>query len=162
VEHPFEKGSLLHELAMLVRGAEPDHPLDAAAVVPGPVEEHHLSGGGQVVHVALEVPLRALTVGGLLQRHYTCAARVQVLHEALDRAALAGRIASLEEHDVARAVLLAPFLKFQQVDLQQPLVDLVVVTRHAFVIRVVLAPGIDRDALAIDKIGSSSSSSSTV
>jgi hypothetical protein len=52
-----------------------------------------------------------------------------VLHEALYRAALAGRIPSLEEKDVAGAVLLAPFLKFQQLDLQQPLVDLVVVTR---------------------------------
>ena len=113
---------------MLLGGAEPHHPLDAAAVVPGPVEEHHLSGGGQVVHVALEVPLRALTVGRLLQRHDTSAARIQVLHEALDRAALAGCIASLEENDVAGVVVLAPFLKFQQLDLQQPLVDLVLVT----------------------------------
>jgi hypothetical protein len=136
---------------VLVGGAEPHHPLDTAAVVPGPVEVHHLSGGGQVGHVALEVPLRALTVGRFLQRHHASTAGIQVLHEALDGAALAGRIAPLKENHVAGAVLLAPFLKFQQLDLEQPLVNLVVVTRHAFVIRVVLAPGIDRDALAIDQ-----------
>jgi hypothetical protein len=41
-----------------------------------------------------------------------------VLHEALDRAALAGRVAPLEEDDHALAGLLDPGLQLQQLDLQ--------------------------------------------
>ncbi len=98
---------------------------------------------GQVSDVTLEVPLRALTLGGLLERDDAGAARVQVLHEALDGAALARRVTALEHDDVTQPVRLAPLLQLQQFDLQQPLVLLVLVARHALVVRVALAPGVD-------------------
>jgi hypothetical protein len=44
---------------------------------------------------------------------------------------------------VAQPVALAPPLQLEQLDLQQPLVHLVVVARHALVVRVVLPPGVD-------------------
>ena len=44
---------------MLLGGAEAHHLLDAGTVVPGPVEQHDLAIGRQVLHVALEVPLAA-------------------------------------------------------------------------------------------------------
>jgi hypothetical protein len=49
----------------LLLGAEAHHPLDAGAVVPGAVEQHDLAAGGQVRHVALEVPLGLLALGRL-------------------------------------------------------------------------------------------------
>ena len=58
--------------------------------------------------VALEVPLAALALGRLLQRDHPGAARVEVLGEALDGAALAGRVAALEEDHDPLAGVLAP------------------------------------------------------
>jgi hypothetical protein len=98
--------------------AEAHHALDAGAVVPGAVEHHDLAGRRQVLHVALEVPLAALDLAGLLERDDARAAGVQVLHEALDRAALAGGVAPLEEDHHALPGLLHPRLQLQQLDLQ--------------------------------------------
>ena len=69
-------------------------------------------------HVALEVPLRPLAVVRRGQRHHAADARIQPLRDALDRAALAGRVAALEQdHD-----LLArgddPVLQLDQLGLQ--------------------------------------------
>jgi hypothetical protein len=104
--------------SVLVVGAEAHHALDAGAVVPGAVEQHDLARRRQVLHVALEVPLAALELGGLLQRDHARAARVQVLHEALDRAALAGGVAALEQDHHLLAGLLDPGLQLEQLDLQ--------------------------------------------
>ncbi len=79
--------------------AEAHHPLDAGPVVPGAVEQHDLAGGRQLVDVALEVPLAALAVARCRQRGDPGDAGVEVLGDPLDRAALAGRVATLEDHD---------------------------------------------------------------
>jgi hypothetical protein len=65
-----------------------------------------------VFDVALEIPLAAFLVGGLVERHDPRLARVQMLHEALDRAALAGRVAAFEEHDEFLPVSCAHFWTF--------------------------------------------------
>ena len=96
-----------------------------------------------MVDVALEVPLGAFAFGGLLQRDDAGAARVEVLHEPLDGAALARGVAALEHDDMPVPVGLAPLLQLQQFDLQQPLLLLVLVALHPLVVRVVLAPGVD-------------------
>ena len=76
----------------------PEHdPLDAGAVVPAAVKQDHLARGRQVRRVALEVPLRALAVVGCGQRSHATHARVQALGDAFDHAALARRIAALED-----------------------------------------------------------------
>jgi hypothetical protein len=72
-----------------------------------------------VLDVALEVPLAALHLAGLFQRHHARAARVEVLHEALDGAALAGGVAALEQDDHALAGFLDPGLQLEQFDLQR-------------------------------------------
>jgi hypothetical protein len=109
----------------------PHHPLDAGAVVPGAVEQHDLAGRRQMLDIALEIPLRTLGIAGFFQRDHACAARVQVLHEALDRAALPRRIPSFEQDHHALAGLLHPGLPFQQFDLQPALLAFVPRTRHA-------------------------------
>src|SRR6185436_20728384 len=84
-----------HELLVLVRRAEAHDVLDAGAVVPGAVEQDHLSGRRQVRDVALEVPLAALALGRRAERDDPDDARVGLLGDALDRAALARRVAAL-------------------------------------------------------------------
>jgi phosphoserine phosphatase len=78
-----------------------------------------------VLHIALEVPLATLGFSGLLQRHHTRTAGVQVLHEALDGAALAGGVAALEQDHHALPGLLDPGLQLEQFDLQAVLLLLV-------------------------------------
>jgi hypothetical protein len=68
-------------------------------------------------HVALEIPLRLLEVGGLFQRHHPRTARVEVFHEPLDAAALSGGVAALEHDDVPGTRALAPVLQLEQLDL---------------------------------------------
>ena len=99
-EHALELGRLAHELEILLLLAESHHPLDTGAVVPGPVEQQDLARGRKVLNVALEVPLSTLDLGRFLQRDHARAARIEVLHEPLDRTALAGGVPSLEQdHD---------------------------------------------------------------
>jgi hypothetical protein len=118
-QHAFELGRLAHELGVLVVGAEAHHPFDAGAVVPGAVEQRDLAGGRQVLHVALEIPLAAFQFRGLFQRDDAGAPRVQVFHEALDGAALARRVAALEQDHHLLAGFLDPGLQLEQFDLQR-------------------------------------------
>jgi hypothetical protein len=91
-----------HEDRVLLVGAEAHDALDAGPVVPGAVEQTISPNVGQVLDVALEVPL-PLGRRRLGQRDHPRRPRVQVLGEPLDRAALAGGVAALEDHDVLGA-----------------------------------------------------------
>ena len=129
-QHPLEIRGLAHELLVLTRRAVAHHPLDARPVVPGPVEHHDLPGRRQMLHVPLEVPLRALPVRRLVQRHHAGTAQVEMLGEPLDRAALAGGIAALEhQHDLLTGVL-HPALELEQLDLQPALLEFVLPPLH--------------------------------
>ena len=59
----------------------------------------HLAGGGQMGDVALEVPLADFAFGRRAQGHHAHDARVERFGDALDGAALAGRVATLEDGD---------------------------------------------------------------
>ena len=108
IEHPLELRARAEELLVLVLGAEPHHPLDAGAVVPAAVEQDDLAGRRKVRHVALEVPLGPLALGRRRQRHHAADARVEALGDPLDGAALAGRVATLEDHHAASGPPRAP------------------------------------------------------
>jgi hypothetical protein len=69
---------------------------NAGAVVPAAVEQHDLAGRRQVLHVALEVPLRLLAVARLGQGHDAALARVERLGDGVDDATLAGGVASFQ------------------------------------------------------------------
>ena len=118
-QHALDLRALAHEFEIFGGRAEAHHPLDAGAVVPGAVEEDDLARRRQVLDIALEIPLRAFALGRLFQRDDARAARVEVLHEALDRAALAGGVAALEQHDDLLAGLLDPVLRLQKLGLQR-------------------------------------------
>ncbi len=117
-EHFFELGHRTEELFVFVVGAEIHHALDARAVVPAAVEQHHFAACRQMLRVALEIPLRAFAVVRRGQRRDAAHARIQTLRDALDRAALAGRIAALEDHDEPVARVHDPVLQLDQFALQ--------------------------------------------
>jgi hypothetical protein len=102
---------------------------------------------GRCGHVPLEIPLGALALGRLFQRHDGRAARVQVLGKTLDRAAFSRGVPALEDdHDLLAGVL-DPVLELDQFDLQHALGMLVIVARHPLVVRIVLPPGVDGSAV---------------
>ena len=63
----LELRRLAHELFVLGFVAEAHDALDAGPVVPRAIEQHDLAAGGQVLDVALEVPLTALLIGRLFE-----------------------------------------------------------------------------------------------
>ena len=129
-EQPLEDRALVQEPAVLRGRAEAHHLLDAGAVVPGPVEQHDLAGARQVLDVALEVPLGPLALGGRGQRGDARDPGAEVLGDPLDRAALAGGVAALEDDDDALALGPDPLLDLDQLGLQPEQLGLVDLAGH--------------------------------
>jgi hypothetical protein len=107
-QHALELRHRAEELLHVVVVAEAHHALDTGAVVPAAVEQHHLAGRRQVLHIALEVPLRAFAVVGCRQGHGAAHARVQPLRDALDHTALARRVAPFEQDQHLLAAVRPP------------------------------------------------------
>ena len=124
-EHPLEDRALAQEPLVLLGGAVAEHPLDPGAVVPAAVEDDDLAGGGQVLDVALEVPPGALPLGRCRERDDPGLARVEVLGDPLDRRALAGGVAALEDQDDPLPLASYPFLHLDQLGLQTDQLGLV-------------------------------------
>ena len=92
----LELGRLAHELEVFVGEQKPITRSTPARLYQERSNSAISPGGGQVLHVTLEIPLAALGVGGAFKGHHAGAAGVEVFHEALDGAALAGRVAAFE------------------------------------------------------------------
>ena len=118
-EEPLEGHDLFEESRHLGVGGEPHDALDAGPVVPGPIEERDLTARGELFDVPLEVPLSALGLVGDGKGNVASGARVHVLAHALDRAALAGRVAPLEEQEHTLAARRGPLLHLHQFDLER-------------------------------------------
>ena len=116
--------------------AESHHGFDHGAVIPGAVEEADFARIGQVRAIALEVPLARFVLGRLRKGHRTRAAGIEVLGEAADRAALAGRVTAFKEHDDLRVRALDPVLKLQKLDLQVIELLLIELVRVAVLVRI--------------------------
>ncbi len=100
---------------MLLLGAEAHHLLHAATVVPRAVEQHHLAGRGQLLHVALKVPALLLALRRRRQSHDPGHSRIQQLRNPLDDAALAGSVAALKDDDDLEPPGLDPLLGDAQI-----------------------------------------------
>jgi hypothetical protein len=74
-----------------------------------------------------------------------------VFRESLNGAALARRVATLEQDYVSGAGALAVVLQLQQLDLQSPLQVLVFVARHPVVVGITLAPRLHVIAVAVEQ-----------
>ena len=108
----------LEEPFVLFVGAESHHALHTGTVVPAPVEDDDLAGGGKVLHVPLHVHLGLLAVGRRGQRHETEDARARALRDGLDRPALPRGVAAFEDDDDAKPFLFHPILQHAQLGLQ--------------------------------------------
>ena len=101
-----------------------------------------------MLDVTLEEPLPLLDIGRLVERHDAREARVEMLHEPLDRAALAGGVAPLEEDDELLPGLLRPDLDLQKLGLKFRLLGLV--GSHPHLVRIGVGAGFERMA---DRVG---------
>ena len=104
-------------LDQFLRGEAHDA-LHAGAVVPAAVEDDDLAGRRQVRQVALHVHLSLLAVGGRGQRNRPEDPRADALGDGLDRAALAGAVAALEDDADLQALVLDPLLQLDQLAVQ--------------------------------------------
>jgi Tannase and feruloyl esterase len=128
-QHLLEFGNGAEELLVFLLGAEPHHVLNARAVVPAAVEQHHFAGRGQMRDIALEIPLGALALGGRRESGDTADPRIETLGNALDHAALASGIATLEQDHHLFAPGDQPVLHLHQFALEAEQFAEVVVTR---------------------------------
>ncbi len=112
-EMAFELGHLAHEFGVFRFATKAHDALDAGAVVPTAIKHHDFATRREMLDVALEVPLSLFRVRGFFERDDASAARVEVLHEALDRASLTGGVASFKEDHHALAAFLHPSLQLQ-------------------------------------------------
>ncbi len=118
-------GQLCRNLRCCSLLAEAHHVLHAGPVVPAAIEDHDLSARRQLRDIALHIHLRLLSLGRGRQGDQAEHPRAYPLGDALDDAALPGRIATFEDNDDLRAGLLHPLLQLHQLNLQ--LVELALV-----------------------------------
>src|SRR5260370_14801675 len=131
-EHSLELRTCTHEIFVLGVCAEPHDMLDARAVVPAPIEEHHLAGRWQVLDVTLEIPLRPLFLGRRRERDHPAIAWVEQRHDPFDDTAFAGRIAAFEEDHDAQVSIPDPLLELDELDLEASELPLVLLARELF------------------------------
>ena len=78
-DHPLEIRDLGKEMLALRVGAKAEHFFHNRAVIPTAVIEYDLAPGGQMVDVALEIPLRCLDIRRFAKGDNPRAARIQIL-----------------------------------------------------------------------------------
>ena len=123
--HALELWDRLHELAILLGRAEAHDVLDARAIVPAAIEEHDFSRCRQVRNVTLKVPLRLFALGRRSQCDDLNRARADSFSDALDGAALARSITTLEQSDDLEASPLYPSRELHELGLQPQKLTLV-------------------------------------
>ncbi len=103
---------------VFVIGAEAHDPFDAGTVVPTSIEADHFAGGGEILDVALEVPLGSFAFGGLCERLDSTNTWIEILGDPLDRAAFSCSVATFEDHDNLETLGLNPLLELDQLNLE--------------------------------------------
>ena len=117
-QHALKFWAGLPELLNLLGRAESHHVFHPGAVIPTAIEEQNLASGGEVLHIALEIPLGLLLIRGCAQRHYPATAWVEGLGYPLDRSALASGVPPFKEQDDAIAAVFDPVLHLDQLHLE--------------------------------------------
>src|SRR5262249_52491877 len=91
-------------------------PARPGTVVPAAVENHDLARRGQMRNVALSIHLRLLPLGRCGKRDHPEHPRAYPLGHRLDRAALAGAVASLKEDANLQTLVHHPLLELDKLD----------------------------------------------
>src|SRR4029077_8094349 len=87
----------LQEPLVLLRRAEAHDRLDAGAVVPAAIEDHHFAPGREVLQVALHIDLGLFAVRWSGECHDPEHTRADTLGDRPDRPPLAGAVAAFEQ-----------------------------------------------------------------
>ncbi len=107
------------EEALHLLGADKSHDVfNAGAIVPAAVENHDFARRRKMLDVALQKHLRLFAIGGRRQRHHPEDARADAFGDGLDRAALAGRVATFKHDDDPCSLGLGPVLHVAKLDLK--------------------------------------------
>lgn len=134
--HLFEARGFFQKVLMLLGRAKAHHGFDARSVVPGAVEGNEFARSRKMLHIALEIPLAALSFGGLGQCYGAGRARVHILMQHEYGAALARGITAFEQGNDALSRFLHPGLRLHQLDLKRLQLRLVFLLFHFLVIGV--------------------------
>src|SRR5262249_32100430 len=106
------------EAVVLFLAAETHDVFHTGAVVPAAVEDDDLTGRREMSHVALDIHLALLAIGGGGQRHDTEYARTDTLGDRANRAALPRAVTAFKDQDNPCSLGLHPGLKMTQLDLK--------------------------------------------
>jgi hypothetical protein len=117
-EHALKLGTRSEKLHIFRLRAETHDALDAGAVIPAAVEQYHLAGSGKTRDIALEIPLGFFAFRGCAEGFDPAVPGIEALRDSFDHAALARSIASFEDDYHLQSLMLDPFLKLHQLDLQ--------------------------------------------
>src|SRR6476660_3249998 len=99
---------------MLCLRAEAQHVLDARPVIPAAVEDDNFARGRGMPKVALHVALCLLSVGRRWYCDYAEHSVADAIRDRLNHAALAGGVASFEDHNHPFTMFLNPLLQGAQ------------------------------------------------
>ena len=116
----LESGTALRKRLRLLLRAKAHHPLDAGAVVPAAIPDHHFTGRRQVRQITLRVHLTLLALGRGWQRDDAKHTRAYALGDRLDGAALAGTVSAFEYDAHLETLVHHPLLQLHELDVQPP------------------------------------------
>jgi len=114
----LEVRTVLQKPLVLFIGAETHNLFDAAPVVPAAIENHHLTGGGEMSEVTLHVDLGFFPFAGCGQGDDFECTWAHPFGDAFDGTALAGCIPAFEYNDYTLPRFLYPVLQLDQFTLQ--------------------------------------------
>ena len=80
-QHSFKLRTAVRELHVLGLGAESHHALNTGPVIPAAIKQDELASGRQMRDIALEVPLRLLSLRGGAEGDHAADARIQALRD---------------------------------------------------------------------------------
>src|SRR6056300_2107448 len=96
---------------------KPHDTLDSRTVVPGAVKQNDFAARRKMIHIALEVPLRAFFFGWLVQRNHPTNSRIQALSDPFNDAAFSSRVPAFEKNTNALSSRFHPVLQLDQFQL---------------------------------------------
>src|ERR1700730_531405 len=99
----FDQGAKIEEPLMFRVGAESHDEFNAGSIVPAAIENDDLASGRELLNMSLNEELGLFAFGGCRQCDDPKDARAYPFGDGLNRTALAGGIAPLEQNDDAQA-----------------------------------------------------------
>jgi hypothetical protein len=118
LKQTFEIGTVAKKGLVLLLGTKAHYVFNESSVVPTPVENYDLAGGGHLLYISLDVHLRFVTFCWSRQGDVMEHSRTDAFHDAMDHSALSSCVAALEYNDNPRPGGFDPFLHLDELRLK--------------------------------------------